>query len=191
LINAHEAFKEKTKSAYDVQAFLKQLGTDYPGMQLFKAYTTWFSNNTNAIRDGDTLTPAEVTWHSFTNYCKQIFNLTPADLTAFSNGQLSVIERATIKELFKKAAKMNRKNTLRYIKFFALEYPTTTLGLAYNKYMGKYATDTNAVAIAKDTNFNYKAWLENVADPNGPIKLTREEALKYFNDFKAEAVNNK
>lgn len=191
LLNAYEAFKEITKSAADVQVFLKQLGADYPNVRVFNAYATWFTNNTNALRDYGTIAPAEVSWQSFTDYCKQAFNYTPADLTAFSKGQQPAIERALIKELFKKAAKMNRKNTLECIKNFAYEFPNLTLGLAYNNYMGKHAADTNTVFLSKDINFNYKAWLDKVTDPDGPIKLTKKEVLKYFNDFKAEAINNK
>jgi hypothetical protein len=189
LPTAQEVFKEKTKSTEVVQDFLRQLTAEYPNMPLFKAYATWFANNTNANRDGDTLTPTEINWRSYADYCKHTFNYTPRDLTTLSKSTQAAFDRVPIKDLFKKAT-ANKKSTLKYIKLFAFTYPSLLLVQAYNHYMGKYSTDTNAVAIQKDINYNYKAWLEKITNPDGPVKLTKEEVLKYFKDCVAEIQNN-
>ena len=190
LQDAKEAFMEKVASAETVQLFLTQLHNDYPGKNTDRAYASWFVDNTNALytsKGQAYLSPADVSWNSFANYCKQTFNYTPRDLFAISRGE-SIVDRLPIKDLFKKAASTNKKTTLTYIKNFA---PCgATLAQAYSSYMGKYATDINSVTLQKNINFNYRAWLEKITDPNGPVKLTREEVLKYFKDFKAAAANN-
>jgi len=189
LFNAEEAFADKTKSADTIQAFLTQLTTESPEKSLAIAYTDWFIKNTNAIRTNITaLEPVNVDWSHFSKYCKQKFNYNSRDLVTLSKG-MPAVDRLPIKDLFKKAANTNRKNTLKYLKNFATEYPTA-LSLAYNNYMGKYATDISAVALYGNTDYNYKAWLEKVTDPNGPVKLTKEEVLKYFREYKAETMNN-
>ena len=192
LADAQEVFKENTKSAEAVQSFLMQLVAEYPGQRLDKAYSKWFIDNTNACYVGGgptSIRPSEVLWFNFINYCKQNFNYSSRDLTALSKG-MQAIDRLPIKDLFKQAAATNKKTTLKYVKNFAIEQPTT-IAQAYNSYMGKHAIDTSVVLLQKDTNVNFKAWLEKVTDPNGPVKLTKEEVLNYFKEFKAEAANNK
>jgi hypothetical protein len=194
LINAKEAFNEKTKSSDNIQLFLKQLATEYPDVPLIKAYSAWFAKNTNAVRVGDAIAPEEVNWSSFVKYCKQAFNYTSRDLTTLSTGQQVSTERASIKELFKKAAATDRKTTLKFVRIFATEnikHSYNSLAATYTQYMGKVATDTSYINLVKNPEYNYKAWLEKVTDPNGPIKLTKAEVLKYFNEYKAEAMNNK
>lgn len=188
--NAESVFNEKIKSLADIQAFLKLLRDTYPDMPNSLAYNTWFINNTNATVDKGNLKPESISWKHFAAYCKQNFNYNYRDLTAVSKDQSPVCERAPIKELFKKAAKTNRKTTLLYIKNMAKEYPTASPAQSYQQYMGKYATDKSNVSLGKDTDYNYRAWLEKVTDPNGPVKLTREEVLSYFKDCVAETQNN-
>ena len=193
LLNAKEAFTEKTSSADVVQEFMQQLANEYPDATLHRAYTKWFANNTNAITLGDGLMLKNINWSSFVAYCKQAFNYTTIDLSAFSVGNQTTLERMPIKELFKKAT-ANKKSVLKYIKIFAEaanKYSCPYLSSSYTMHMGKLAVDISNSKLAKDTNYNYMAWLEKVTDPNGPIKLTKEEVLKYFKDFKAEAANNK
>lgn len=192
LINAQKAFDEKTSSVSAVQTFLNQLVMDYPSVPLATAYQKWFADNTNASWVKGTLKPSNVDWKNFINSCKQRFNYTSRDMTALSQNQQPNIERAPIKELFKKAANTNRKTTLRYIKNMAKEYSTTSLAISYNQYMGKHATDTNSssISLSKDTNYSYRAWLNAITDPDGPVRLTREEVLNYFKECAAEAQNN-
>lgn len=192
LLNAQKAFNEKTRDAATVQEFLNHLSVTYPGVQMAYAYNNWFADNTNATWVNGAVKPSDVDWKSFVNYCKQNFNYTNRDLTALSQGN-EAIERAPIKELFKKAASTNRKTTLRYIKNFAMaaaKHNWLSLSIAYSQYMGKCAVDTSYVRLIKDTEHNYRAWLEKVTDPDGPIKLTKEEVLSYFKDCIAETQNN-
>ena len=189
LLNAIDTFNEKLKSISDVQNFIEQLSTTYPALPLPNAYQKWFAENTNASWVNGMLKPKDIEWKNFTSKCKQQFNYTTRDLTALSKSQQVVNERDQIKDLFKKAARMNRKNTLKYIKNFALAYPSLALAQAYYLYMGKLAIDTNSVLLQKDINYNYKAWLEKITDPNGPVKLTKEEVLKYFKESVTEAQN--
>ena len=121
--------------------------------------------------------------------CKQRFNYSMFDLSKLSRGEITSVNREPIKTLFKKAAKTNKKTTLAFIKNFANEFATYSLAGAYRAYMGKYAVDTNALNI-NNTNYSYQLWLEKVTDPEGPIKLTREEVINYFKEYVAEAQNN-
>jgi hypothetical protein len=198
LLNAQEAFNEKTKSALAVQEFMQQLAKEYPNEKLCIAYAEWFANNTNAVRvyaASTKLVPASVNWNNFIEYCNQAFNYTTHDLTTLSKGQQTITERIPIKDLFKKAAGTNRKTTLTYIKNFAelaVRHNYKSLAAAYSQYIGKHASDSSFRAITTDTNsmYRYRAWLEKVTDPTGPIKLTKEEVSNYFKEYVAEAQNN-
>lgn len=197
LFNAQETFEEKLKSAESVKTFLVQLVQNYPELSLESAYTTWFAEHTNAARSDRTknngLVPASVHWNNFVQHCKQAFSYSPRDLSELSKGKQATAEREPIKKLFKKAAATNRKTTLSYIKNFAevvANHGIPSLNTAYHQHMGKHAIDTNDGILKKDTNYNYKAWLNKVTDPNGPIKLTKEEVLSYFKEYVAEAQNN-
>jgi hypothetical protein len=128
-------------------------------------------------------------WSKFTARCKTNFNYTGLDLNALSKGQTLEINREAIKNLFK-AATSNKKAVLEFIKNFAMyaaNYSHPTLSGAYHGYMGKMASDTNSNFLAKDPQYNYAAWLNKITDPEGIIKLKKEEVLTYFKNFKAEA----
>lgn len=196
MLNAQAVFDKKISSAAVVQEFMRQIANEYPNAKLGISYTKWFANNTNASRVPTNMTmliPESVSWNNFVAYCSQAFNFTAIDLAAFSKNSQAMLERMPIKELFKKAT-ANKKSILSYIKLFAEEacrHNYKSLALTYAQYMGKHAVDTSYAKLAKDLDYNYMAWLEKITDPNGSIKLTREEVLKYFKDFKAEAANNK
>lgn len=196
LPDAQEVFKEKTKNITAVQEFVQQIANEHPNTMLGLSYAEWFVNNTNALKVQHYLTdlePASVSWRSFVKYCKQTFNITSRDLTAFSKGQLAIAERLPVRELFKNLTS-NRKSVLNYIKIIAedaVKHNYGSLALAYSQYVGRFATDTNYAYVSKDPKYNYAAWLAKVTDPNGPAKLTREEVLTRFKEFKAEAANNK
>ncbi len=188
-LDAKSTFDKKTADSTAVIEFIQQLAQQYPNKPLCEAYTTWFAINTNATRLNTTkLDPEEVNWKCFTDICKQRFNYSVPDLSKLSRGEVNNINREPIKTLFKKAAKTSKKATLEFIKNFANEFPRYPLAGAYASCMGKYATDTNA-SLLNNTNYNYKAWLEKVTDPNGPIKLTKKEVLNYFKEYVAEANN--
>ena len=192
-INAYVAFNENTKDADAVQSFLQQVAKEYPSLKIDVAYTTWFSNYTNATRpkgkSASSLEPSDVQWSSFVEYCRKNFNYTAIDLANLGKNQQLDSERTTIKKLFKKAAETNKKTTLKYIKIFATiaaDYSYPSLSTAYQQYMGKTASDISGAILPKETKYNYAAWLEKITNPEGPVKLTREEVLKYFKD----CINN-
>lgn len=196
LLNALAVFNEKISSAECVQEFVQQVARACPSDKLSISYTKWFVDNTNATSSSAgtlALIPESVSWKNFTTYCAQAFNYSVRDLTAFSKCQQAVTERMPIKELFKKAT-MNKRSVLNYVKLFAEEtckYDYADLSISYKQYMGKHALDSSFEKLNKDANYNYRAWLEKVTDSNGPVKLTREEVLNYFKEFKAEAAANK
>jgi hypothetical protein len=151
---------------------------------------SFFINNTNATKMSTgtaAISPESVGWNSFTEYCKQTFNYSIKDLVAFNKGQQVTLERMPIKELFKKAT-ANKKAVLKYIKLFAEEVSESDyaeLSQAYKLYMGKRAVDSSYNKLGQNSEFSYSAWLTKITDPNGPIKLTKEEVLRYFNEAKA------
>jgi hypothetical protein len=190
LPDAKSIFGVKTADAEAVIKFLQHLAQQYPNKILCNAYTAWFAANTNAtMLNTNKLVPEEADWRHFMDTCKQRFNYSMFDLSKLSRGEITSVNREPIKTLFKKAAKTNKKTTLAFIKNFANEFATYSLAGAYRAYMGKYAVDTNALSI-NNTNYSYQLWLEKVTDSEGPIKLTKEEVLNYFNEYKAEATNN-
>ena len=193
LLNAIETFDRITSTAKEVQAFLQQLAQEYPGKNLNDAYTYWFASNTNAIKpDAHYLKPTSIMWDKFTEICKQKFNYTGLDLTALSKGQTAVVERDSIKNLFK-AATSSKKGILNYIKKFAeisSKYQSHSLSVAYYHYMGKNASDTNSGSLHRDPQYNYNAWLETITSSKSPAKMKKEEVLKYFKDCVAEIQNN-
>jgi C4-type Zn-finger protein len=190
LPDAKSVFDIKTADAETTVEFLQQLAQQYPDKILCNAYTTWFVTNTNATKlNTNKLIPEEADWRHFMDTCKQRFNYSMFDLSKLSRGEITSVNREPIKTLFKKAAKTNKKTTLAFIKNFASEFTTYSLAAAYRAYMGKYAVDINALNI-NNTDYSYRLWLEKVTDPNGPVRLTREEVLNYFKEYAAEAQNN-
>jgi hypothetical protein len=183
LLNALEVYKEKIKDLNSIIEFLKLLKKELPNKPLAVAYNSWFVNNTNAASShGGITNPEEVSWSNFVVYCKQKHNLTARDLSLISSDQQPE-KRESIKSLFKKAATTNKKTTLKFIELFATMPPLDLSG-CYNRYMGKHATDTSAMYLTKDVNYNYTAWLNAVTDPDGQVKLTKEEVMAYFKECK-------
>jgi hypothetical protein len=190
LLNAREHFAKITSNPEELQRFLLEVRREHPDEALDYAYTLWFGHHTNAYRQNThILDPADVMWSKFTARCKTNFNYTGLDLNALSKGQTLEINREAIKNLFK-AATSNKKAVLEFIKNFAMyaaNYSHPTLSSAYHGYMGKMASDTNSNFLAKDPQYNYAAWLNKITDPEGTVKLKKEEVLNYFKNFKAEA----
>jgi hypothetical protein len=187
MLNATDAFAEKTSSAEAVQKFVRQIAAEYPSTKLGLSYTKWFTNNTNATKaptSSTAIVPESASWNSFTSYCQQAFNYTSRDLTVFSKGQQVAVERMPIKELFKKIT-ASKKAVLKYLKLFAEEsskFSYSELSNAYQAYVGKFASDSSYRKLGQDTSYNYSTWLEKITDPNGPVKLTKEEVIRYFKD---------
>lgn len=189
LPNATEVFEKITSSPEEVQKFLQQISQEFPGQNLWNAYCHWFVANTNAKNANNILEPENIRYNKFIGLCKQKYNYTDRDLTILSKGQPLTAERDNIKNLFK-AKTASKKAVLEFVKVLAVEASKRSepkLSHEYILYMGKNASDIGAPALRKDQQYNYQAWLNKITDPNGPIKLTREEVLNYFNEYKAEA----
>jgi hypothetical protein len=199
LINAVKAFNENSNSLEVVSDFLKQLGelygTDTTQHGIRAKYNRWMVANTNAkitSANVGVLDPEEVSWNYFAAKCKQKFNLTKEDLGALLRGEALKLSREPITTLFKRAAETNKKSTLNFIQdlaSFSNLYKNNYLSHTYINYVSTHATDTNSSYLSRDIEHNYKAWLEKVTDPNGPIKLTKEEVLAYFKEYRAAAQN--
>lgn len=188
LPNALEVYKEKTKDLNSITEFLKLLNKEYPNKALIHAYAYWFTHNTNATMTSGKYTPNKVSWASFLDYCRQKYNFTASDLTSISRGR-EAESRESINSLFKKAAGTSKNVTLKFIKLFAAT-TQPALSQCYNAYMGKHAIDTSSMRLSKDTQYNYTAWLTAVTDPNGPVKLTKEEISAYFKECKNNNQTN-
>jgi hypothetical protein len=192
LPNAEDVFHTKIKDESTVREFLQLVAKEHPHEKLGVSYTRWFINNTNANASTDRkMEPTSADWNSFSEYCKQTFNYTTRDLTSLSKDQRTEPDRSPIKTLFKQAAMTSEKKTLTYIDNFAREavaHNYKSLATSYVQHMGRRALDSCANKIQADIMYNYKAWLEKVTDPNGPIKMTKPEVLSYFNECKAKVI---
>lgn len=189
LSNATEVFEKITSSSEEVQKFLQQLVQEFPDQNLWNAYCHWFVANTNAKNNSNVLEPENIRYNNFISRCKKKYNYTDRDLTLLSKGQSLTAERGTIKNLFKTKT-ASKKAVLEFIKILATEASKRTepkLSHEYILYMGKNASDTNAPALRKDQQYNYQAWLSKITDPNGTVKLKKEEVLAYFKDFVANS----
>jgi hypothetical protein len=191
LLNATEVFEKITSSSEEAQKFLQQLTQEFPDRNLWNAYSQWFVANTNAKNTNNILEPENIRYNKFISHCKQKYNYTDRDLTTLSKSQPLTVERDNIKNLFK-AKTASKKAVLEFVKVLATEASKRTeqkLNREYILYMGKNASDTNAPALIKDQQYNYKAWLNKITDPKGTVKLTREEVLNYFKECLTNARN--
>ena len=188
---AYKAFEENTSSKEAVQVFVKQLIMDFPNFShnLRRAYNKWFVANTNALRlEGqDNIIPEEVSWKSFAELCLQKFNYTVRDLSLLAAGEQETPNRKPIKELFKLAIGPDATAVKKFIKRIANYSAEQFLNTSYERYLGYFSIDSSSNKLRTDSVYGYKSWLEKVTDPNGPVKLTKEELLAYFKECRAAA----